>query len=142
MTSRRIYDVILRLSFNSSEWFFVRRQFISVISHNKPNIHVFGLLMSFKHLKSKINLCSNRRYPTDAIKVTRFQTCAINNKNEITAFFFKLVSQFSLQERKLSETVAEEYCWAITEVGRRSCCGQSGSSMLEFGFQLDCHVCS
>jgi hypothetical protein len=36
--------------------------------------------------------------------------------------------------------VAEEYCWAITQAAGRSCCGRSGSSMLEFGFQLDTQV--
>jgi hypothetical protein len=34
--------------------------------------------------------------------------------------------------------VAEEYCWAISRaVWRRSCCGCSGCTELEFGFQLD-----
>jgi hypothetical protein len=37
-----------------------------------------------------------------------------------------------------SETkVAEEYCWAITQTARRSCCGRSGSNELEFGVRLD-----
>lgn len=31
----------------------------------------------------------------------------------------------------------EEYCWAITLAAGRSCCGQSGSSALEFRFQQD-----
>ena len=33
--------------------------------------------------------------------------------------------------------MGEEYCWAITQTAGRSCCGQSGSSALEFGFQKD-----
>jgi hypothetical protein len=33
--------------------------------------------------------------------------------------------------------VAEEYCWAMTKTAGRSCCNLSGSSALEFGFQLD-----
>jgi hypothetical protein len=32
--------------------------------------------------------------------------------------------------------VVEEYCWALTELARRSCCVRSGSSMLEFRFQF------
>ena len=34
--------------------------------------------------------------------------------------------------------MAEEYCWAITQVAGRSCCG-----VLEFGLQLDSivHTC-
>jgi len=30
----------------------------------------------------------------------------------------------------------EEYCWAITQVEERSCCGRSSSRVLEFGFLL------
>jgi hypothetical protein len=50
--------------------------------------------MSFKHLKGKINLCSRRRYPTEAIKVRRFQTCAIKNKNEIKRILRTRVAVF------------------------------------------------
>ena len=43
-----------------------------------------------------------------------------------------------LRELKHRETKeAEEYCWAITQAAGRSCCGRSGSSVLEFGFRLD-----
>jgi hypothetical protein len=35
-----------------------------------------------------------------------------------------------------AKKMAEEYCWAITQVAGRSCCGRSGSSVFEFGFQL------
>ena len=38
--------------------------------------------------------------------------------------------------------MTEEYCWAITQAAGRSCCGRSGSSVLEFGFQLDCSECT
>jgi hypothetical protein len=31
----------------------------------------------------------------------------------------------------------EEYCWSITLAEGRSCCGRSGSSVLEFGLQLE-----
>jgi len=33
--------------------------------------------------------------------------------------------------------VTEGYCWAITQAAERSCCGRSGSIVLECGFQLD-----
>jgi hypothetical protein len=33
--------------------------------------------------------------------------------------------------------MSEEYCWAITQAAGRSCCGQSGSGVLELWFQLD-----
>ena len=33
--------------------------------------------------------------------------------------------------------MAEEYCWAIIQAEKRSCCSRSGSSVLKFGFQLD-----
>jgi len=32
--------------------------------------------------------------------------------------------------------VAEVYCWTITQTARRSCCGRTGSSELEFVLQL------
>jgi len=44
---------------------------------------------------------------------------------------------FSLQKGQHEIKMAEEYCWAKTLVVSRSCCGQPGSSALEFGFQLD-----
>ena len=33
--------------------------------------------------------------------------------------------------------MAEEYSWAITQAEGWSCCGRSGDSVLESGFQLD-----
>ena len=33
--------------------------------------------------------------------------------------------------------MTEEYCWAITLAEGRSCCGRLGSSVLEFGLQLE-----
>jgi hypothetical protein len=40
-----------------------------------------------------------------------------------------------------SETkLAGEYCWAITQAAGRSCCGQSGSTVLVFAFKLGCRV--
>jgi hypothetical protein len=39
-----------------------------------------------------------------------------------------------------SKTKLAEYCWVITQVVGRSCSGWSGSSVLEFGFQLDSNV--
>ena len=49
-----------------------------------------------------------------------------------------------------NEGAMNEYCWAITQVAGRSCCGRSGSSVLELGLQLDSliysytggHVCT
>jgi len=32
--------------------------------------------------------------------------------------------------------VAEEYCWAMTQAMGQSCCGSSGSGMLELDFNL------
>jgi hypothetical protein len=52
--------------------------------------------------------------------------------------FYKCAPHFSVRELKRHETkVAEEYCWAITLATGRSCCCRSGSSVLDFGFQLD-----
>ena len=51
-------------------------------------------------------------------------------------------SGFVFTYGKGDKTVAEEYCWAITQAAGRSCCGRSGSSVLEFGYQLDCLVCT
>jgi len=33
--------------------------------------------------------------------------------------------------------VEEEYCWTITQAEGRSCCGRSGFSVLDFGFELN-----
>jgi hypothetical protein len=45
---------------------------------------------------------------------------------------------FCWWEWKCNETkVAKEYCWAITQEAEQSSCGQSGSCVLEFGFQPD-----
>lgn len=33
--------------------------------------------------------------------------------------------------------MAEDCCWAIAQAVGRSCCGRAGSSMVEFGFQMD-----
>jgi hypothetical protein len=35
------------------------------------------------------------------------------------------------------KNVAKQYCWVMTQVTKQSCCGQSGSNVLEFRFQLD-----
>ena len=43
-----------------------------------------------------------------------------------------------LQPERNEAAVAEEYCWAITQAAELSCCGRSGYSVLEFGFQTDC----
>jgi len=33
--------------------------------------------------------------------------------------------------------MAEKYCWVITQVVRQTCLGQSGYTVLEYGFQVD-----
>jgi hypothetical protein len=67
----------------------------------------------------------------------RTQQFLKNLRIEILTFFLR-APNFSLQEWKRNETkVEEEYCWAITQAMGRSCCGRSGSSVLELGFQLD-----
>ena len=49
--------------------------------------------------------------------------------------------RFSLREWKLNEMkFVKEYCWAITQPARQSCCGRSASSVLQFGFQLESFV--
>ena len=58
-------------------------------------------------------------------------------KNDI--FEMRLIS---LREWKCNEKVAEEYCWAITQAMGRSCCGRSGSSVLDFTFQLGSLLCT
>jgi hypothetical protein len=52
--------------------------------------------------------------------------------------FFKRAPSLYLWVCKRNEMkVTEVYCWAITHAAGRSCGGSSGSSVLEFGFQLD-----
>jgi len=50
--------------------------------------------------------------------------------------------QVPCSHTKRAIRLAEEYCWAITQAAGRSCCGRSGSSVLEFGYQLDSLVCT
>ena len=44
---------------------------------------------------------------------------------------------FSREWRHSETNVTEEYCWAMTQEAGRSCRGRSGSSVMEFGFELD-----
>jgi len=37
--------------------------------------------------------------------------------------------------------VTEEYCWAITQAVGQSCCGRSGSTVLDLGLRLNSLVC-
>ena len=39
---------------------------------------------------------------------------------------------FFLRKLRWNANVVEEYCWVITEAAGRSCCGRSGSSLLEW----------
>ena len=45
---------------------------------------------------------------------------------------------FKTRTERGEMTVAEEYCWAMTQALGRLYCGRSGSSVMEFEFQLDC----
>jgi hypothetical protein len=42
-----------------------------------------------------------------------------------------------LHWKRNEANVVEEYYWAVTSAAGRSCRGRSGSSELEFGFQLE-----
>ena len=67
-----------------------------------------------------------------------------NERNPINNFFLN-APNFPLWEGKLNETkMAEEYCWAITQVAGLLCCGRSGPSDMKFGLQLDLciYICS
>ena len=62
-------------------------------------------------------------------------------KNKYGMTLLKRAPKSSLRVRKSKQTkVAEKYCWAIAQAVGRSRCGRSGSSVLEFGFQLESHV--
>jgi hypothetical protein len=51
--------------------------------------------------------------------------------------FLKGIPKFLVRGWKRGETeVAEEYCWTMTQGTGRSCCGRSGSRVLDSGFQL------
>jgi hypothetical protein len=80
------------------------------------------------------------RFDLTQIQVTKFQNGAffkVKKKPRV----LKGAPNFFLRELKHNETkVAEEYCWAITQSAARSWCGRSGSSVLDFGFQLNCLV--
>ena len=53
----------------------------------------------------------------------------------------KRVPKCSFVDRKRNKTkVKEEYCSAITQAAGQSCCGPSGSSVVEFGFKMDSFV--
>ena len=54
-----------------------------------------------------------------------------NSVTETRAEFF--LAGIKAQWRKSGE----EYCWAVTQAAARTCCGRSGSRVLEFGFQLE-----
>ena len=44
---------------------------------------------------------------------------------------------FPRRRKNVERKIAEGHCWAITQAAKRSCCGGSGSSVLECGSQLD-----
>jgi len=67
----------------------------------------------------------------DITQLTQFQTYP----------FFKKNVKIEIMTFLSSETkLAEEYCWATTRAVGRSRWGRSGSTVLEFVFQLSCFV--
>lgn len=74
--------------------------------------------------------------PTDAI--SSYAICDVRSLKKIVRTFLKARRAFSWREGKGTETkVAEDCCWAIIQAVGRSCCGRAGSSVVEFGFQMD-----
>lgn len=75
--------------------------------------------------------------PTDAI--SSYAICDVRSfKKKEVSTFLKARRAFPWRDGKGTETkVAEECCWAITQAVGRPCCGRAGSSMVEFGFQVD-----
>ena len=64
--------------------------------------------------------------------VTHWRKLKTAKKKNWISDVSKRVPYFSLRQWERNEAaVAEGYCWAITQVARRSCCGISGSSVLE-----------
>jgi hypothetical protein len=51
--------------------------------------------------------------------------------------FFKGSPNFFPASVKAPISKVDAYCWAITRVAGRPCCGWSGASVLDFGFLLD-----
>ena len=98
-------------------------------------INLYSLFL-FPNVKLADFLTTKRRHsPTDAISDLS------NLKNKKKAFFFKLEPYCSFRGWKRNETkLAQEYCWAITQAARRSCCAWAGSNVLKSGFQLDYFV--
>jgi len=74
--------------------------------------------------------------------VRNFKLCNFRRKKFFNAKRnLKIAAKFSFHERKRSETnLMEEYCWAIAKAEGQSCCGRSGSGVLEFGFQLNSYT--
>jgi hypothetical protein len=78
---------------------------------------VMILVIIYRHYRTKHSL--------------RFKKCLKETKNLNNIFLPE--RQWQRNETKLTE----EYCRTITQAAARSCCGLSGASVLEFGFQLD-----
>lgn len=56
---------------------------------------------------------------------------------KLKKWLFKNICHIFPCRNESSKTKLAEYCWVITQVVGQSCSGWSGSSVLEFGFQLD-----
>jgi hypothetical protein len=64
-----------------------------------------------------------------------FVTIKITDKFET----FSIIGYFMFMRGRWRKTkIFEEYCWAMTQAARQPSCRLSGSSVLEFGFQLVC----
>jgi len=74
------------------------------------------------------------------LEVKQFQTCIISKskRKEESIPFLKCTPNYSLWEWKHNEIkVVEKYCSVVIQLEEWPCLSRSGSSVLEFGFQLE-----
>jgi hypothetical protein len=65
--------------------------------------------------------------------VTQFHTYAMFKIKKNSNILHTGTEFVSCRKCKGNETeVVEEYCWAMAQAAEKSCCGRSGSNMLEF----------
>ena len=140
---------------------------LNLLEHSEPHRTCYGtplplpLCVSAKscvHLRGhRLELLSNSqktfRYNAVYFLPNRTGICPLNTVIDVrnlllaqlwmilkseTVTYVKWAQKFSFRQWKYNKTkVAEEYCWAITQTVGRSCCGRSGSGVLDFEFQLD-----
>jgi len=71
----------------------------------------------------------------------QFQTCSCKGSKEKKAEVTRALYFFSGGEVKTEyDKVVDEYFWPVTQAVGWSCCGHSGATVLELGFQLDFFV--